>query len=129
MMRVRITADQGGFTLNAQVAESLRGSGDEDVDFGGHQLNSRAHYPDFIISLPRALPAGQVRLAVESLNTNGVTFELWNCATRAYVSALKAQRHRSSKSTKHPNVIASPRHYSFFYALLTFVHLSLRTRP
>lgn len=33
-MRVGIAADHGGFTLKGQVAESLRGSGFEVVDFG-----------------------------------------------------------------------------------------------
>jgi hypothetical protein len=128
-MRVRITADQAGFTLNGQVAESLHGSGDEDVDFGGHQLNPGTRYPDFIIPLPKALPAGEVRLAAESLYTNGGTIDLWNCATRVYVSAFKAQTHRSYKRTRHPHVVASPRHYSFFYAVLTFFHLTVKTRP
>ena len=38
-MRVGIAADHGGFALKGQVAESLRASGYEAVDFGAHQLN------------------------------------------------------------------------------------------
>ena len=113
MMRVKIAADQGGFTLNGQVAESLRGSGDKNVDFGDHQLNSGTHDPDFNIPLPMGRPPGQARIAAESLNTNGVTFELWCCATLAYVSAFKAQRHLTCQRTKNPTMIGSPRHDSF----------------
>ena len=39
MMRVGIAADHGGFALKEQLAEQLRGSGYEVVDFGAHQLN------------------------------------------------------------------------------------------
>ena len=64
MMRVGIAADHGGFTLKGQVAESLRGSGYEVVDFGAHQLNPGDDYPDFIIPLARAVAAGEVERGV-----------------------------------------------------------------
>ena len=60
MMRVGIAADHGGFTLKGQMAESLRGSGYEVVDFGAHQLNPEDDYPDFIIPLARAVAAGEI---------------------------------------------------------------------
>ena len=60
MMRVGIAADHGGFTLKGQMAESLRGSGYEVVDFGAHQLNPGDDYPDFIIPLARAVAAGKL---------------------------------------------------------------------
>jgi hypothetical protein len=129
MMRVPIAAHQGDVTLKEQMAESLRGSGYDDVDLGAHPLNSGAHSPDFNIPLSMALAPGQVRIAADSLNTNGVTFELWRCVTRAYVSAFKVQIHLTCGRTKHPNPIASPRHYSFINAVLTFFHRTLRTRP
>jgi hypothetical protein len=113
--------------LKGQRAESLRGSGYDDMDLGAHHLNSGAHSSDFNIPLPVALAPGQARIAADSLNTNGVTFELWNCATRAYVSAFKAQRHLPYARTKHPTMIASPRHYSFINAVLTFFHRTLIT--
>jgi ribose 5-phosphate isomerase B len=59
-MRVGIASDHGGFTLKEQVAESLRGSGHEVVDFGAHQLDPGDDYPDFVIPLARALADGQV---------------------------------------------------------------------
>ena len=64
MMRVGIAADHGGFTLKGQLAESLRGSGYEVVDFGAHQLNPGDDYPDFIIPLARAVAAGEVERGV-----------------------------------------------------------------
>ena len=60
MMRVGIASDHGGFALKGQVAESLRGSGYEVVDFGAHQMNPEDDYPDFIIPLARAVAAGEV---------------------------------------------------------------------
>jgi ribose 5-phosphate isomerase B len=59
-MRVGIASDHGGFALKAQVAESLRGSGHEVVDFGAHQLDPGDDYPDFIIPLARAVADGKV---------------------------------------------------------------------
>jgi ribose 5-phosphate isomerase B len=64
MMRVGIAADHGGFALKAHVAESLRGSGYEVVDFGAHQLNPGDDYPDFIVPMARAVAAGEVERGV-----------------------------------------------------------------
>ena len=64
MMRVGIAADHGGFFLKGEVAESLRGSGYEVVDFGAHDLNPGDDYPDFIIPLARAVAAGEVERGV-----------------------------------------------------------------
>ena len=60
MMRVGIAADHGGVALKEQLAESLRGSGNEVVDFGAHQLNPGDDYPDFVIPLAKAVAAGKV---------------------------------------------------------------------
>ncbi len=43
-MRVAIAADHGGFTLKARVAESLRGSRHEVMDFGVYELNPGDDY-------------------------------------------------------------------------------------
>lgn len=59
-MRVGIASDHGGFTLKEQIAESLRGSGHEVVDFGAHQLDPGDDYPDFVIPLARAVADGKV---------------------------------------------------------------------
>ena len=64
MIRVGIAADHGGFTLKAQVAESLRASGYEVVDFGAHQLNPGDDYPDFIIPMAWAGAAAEVERGV-----------------------------------------------------------------
>ena len=63
-MRVGIAADHGGFTLKGQVAELLRGSGYEVVDFGAHQLDPEDDYPDFIIPLAKAVAAKEVERGV-----------------------------------------------------------------
>ena len=64
MMRVGIAADHGGFALKGQVAESLRASGYEVLDFGAYQLNPGDDYPDFIIPLARAVATGEVERGV-----------------------------------------------------------------
>ena len=60
MMRVGIAADHGGFALKEQLAESLRGSGYEVVDFGAHELNPGDDYPDFVVPSAKAVAAGKV---------------------------------------------------------------------
>jgi ribose 5-phosphate isomerase B len=59
-MRIGMAADHAGFVLKGSVAESLRGSGYEVVDFGAYQLNPDDDYPDFIIPLARAVAAGEI---------------------------------------------------------------------
>jgi ribose 5-phosphate isomerase B len=60
MMRIGIAADHAGFVLKGNVAESLRGSGHDVVDFGAHQLNPDDDYSDFIIPLARAVAVGDI---------------------------------------------------------------------
>jgi ribose 5-phosphate isomerase B len=64
MIRVGIAADHGGFALKGQLAESLRGSGYEVVDFGAHELDPGDDYPDFIIPLARAVASADVERGV-----------------------------------------------------------------
>jgi len=64
MMRVGIAADHGGLTLKQALAESLRGSGYDVVDFGAHHLDPSDDYPDFIIPLSRAVAAGEVQRGI-----------------------------------------------------------------
>ena len=59
-MRVGIAADHGGFALKQTLAESLRNSGYEIVDFGANQFDSGDDYPDFVIPLARAVAGGRV---------------------------------------------------------------------
>jgi ribose 5-phosphate isomerase B len=63
-MRIGIAADHGGFALKQQMAESLRGSGHDVVDFGAYQLTPDDDYPDFIIPLARAVAANEVERGV-----------------------------------------------------------------
>ena len=63
-MRVGIAADHGGLTLKEQLAESLRGSGYEVVDFGAHRLDPGDDYPDFVIPLAKAIGAREIERGV-----------------------------------------------------------------
>ena len=59
-MRVGIASDHGGFALKEQIADLLRGSGYEVVDFGARELSPGDDYPDYVIPLARAVAAGTV---------------------------------------------------------------------
>ena len=63
-MRVGIAADHGGLTLKEQLAESLRGSGHEVVDYGAHCLDPGDDYPDFVIPLAKAIAAQEIERGV-----------------------------------------------------------------
>jgi ribose 5-phosphate isomerase B len=59
-MRVGIASDHGGFALKEQIADLLRGSGYEVVDFGARELSPGDDYPDYVIPLAKAVAAGNV---------------------------------------------------------------------
>jgi ribose 5-phosphate isomerase B len=63
-MRVGIAADHGGYVFKEEVAEWLRGSVHEIVDFGAYALDTRDDYPDYIIPLARAVASGEVERGV-----------------------------------------------------------------
>ena len=63
-MHIGIAADHGGFALKEQVAEALRASGHEVVDFGAYQLSLGDDYPDFIVPLAQAVAAKAVERGV-----------------------------------------------------------------
>ncbi len=64
MMRVGIAADHAGLDLKRELAEELRGSGYEVVDFGADSAVAEDDYPDYVIPLARAVAGGQVDRAV-----------------------------------------------------------------
>jgi ribose 5-phosphate isomerase B len=59
-MRIGIAADHGGFALKEVVAETLRESGHEILDFGALRFDPNDDYPDFIIPMARAIAANKV---------------------------------------------------------------------
>jgi ribose 5-phosphate isomerase B len=63
-MHVGIAADHGGLALKAQLAELLRGSGYDVVDFGAHDVDPKDDYPDFVIPMARAVSTGDVERGV-----------------------------------------------------------------
>ena len=58
--RIGIAADHGGFGLKEDLAEELRGSGYEVIDFGNTLLKEDDDYPDYVIPLARAVANGKV---------------------------------------------------------------------
>ena len=63
-MRVGIASDHGGFELKQLLAESLRKSGFDIVDFGAEVLNTTDDYPDYVIPLAKAVAAGDVERGI-----------------------------------------------------------------
>jgi ribose 5-phosphate isomerase B len=59
VIRVGIASDHGGFTLKEQVAQTMRDSGCEIVDFGAHSLVPGDDYPDFVVPLANAVARGE----------------------------------------------------------------------
>jgi len=60
IIRIGIASDHGGFALKEQIANLLRGAAHEVVDFGAFHLSLGDDYPDYVISLARAVAAGTV---------------------------------------------------------------------
>jgi ribose 5-phosphate isomerase B len=58
--RIGVAADHGGYELKECLAGKLRGAGYEVIDFGDGRPNEDDDYPDFIVSLARAVAAGTV---------------------------------------------------------------------
>lgn len=63
-MRVGIASDHGGFELKQLLADSLRKSGFDIVDFGAEVLNNADDYPDYVIPLAKAVAAGDVERGI-----------------------------------------------------------------
>jgi ribose 5-phosphate isomerase B len=60
MMSVGIAADHGGFELKEQLADDLRRTGYEVLDFGAYELAPGDDYPDFVVPLARAVAKGEI---------------------------------------------------------------------
>jgi ribose 5-phosphate isomerase B len=64
MMRVGVAADHGGFALKMEIAEALRSTGHEVVDFGARILTSGDDYPDYVVPLAQAVAEEKVERGV-----------------------------------------------------------------
>jgi ribose 5-phosphate isomerase B len=63
-MRIGICTDHGGFELKQKLVTRLQSAGHEVTDFGANQLDSGDDYPDFVISLARAIASGKVERGI-----------------------------------------------------------------
>src|SRR6266480_1447874 len=59
-MRIGIATDHGGFSLKEELLSQLRATGHEVVDLGAHHLSEGDDYPDHVVPLAQAVPAGKV---------------------------------------------------------------------
>jgi ribose 5-phosphate isomerase B len=63
-MRIAVGADHGGFPLNERVIEELRAGGHEIEDFGTHDANVPDDYPDYALSVGRAVQSGTCEIGI-----------------------------------------------------------------
>lgn len=62
--RIGIAADHGGFELKEYLVRMLSEVGYEVADLGDHQHNLDDDYPDFVVSLARAVARGEVNRGI-----------------------------------------------------------------
>jgi ribose 5-phosphate isomerase B len=63
-MRVGIASDHGGFALKEELVGRLHAAEHEVVDFGAHCLDPSDDYPDFVVPLAQAVPAGTIERGI-----------------------------------------------------------------
>lgn len=63
-MRIAVGADHGGFPLNERVIEELRAAGHEIEDFGTHDGARPDDYPDYALSVGRAVQSGVCEVGI-----------------------------------------------------------------
>jgi ribose 5-phosphate isomerase B len=63
-VRIGIASDHGGFALKEQIADLLRRTAYEVVDFGALHPSPGDDYPDYVIPLARAVAAGTVERGI-----------------------------------------------------------------
>ena len=63
-MTVGVGADHGGFEMKQQLATMFATAGHEVVEFGNKVYDTEDDYPDFAISLARAVAEGDVERGV-----------------------------------------------------------------
>jgi ribose 5-phosphate isomerase B len=62
--RIGIAADHAGFELKLNLAEKLRESGYDVVEFGDLKLDQNDDYPDFVIPLSEAVARGDLERGI-----------------------------------------------------------------
>ena len=63
-MRIGIAADHGGFELKERIADELRKSGHEIVDYGNTTLVPGDDYPDYVVPLAKAVATREVERGI-----------------------------------------------------------------
>jgi len=58
--RIGVAADHGGYELKEYLVRMLRGAGHEVIDFGDRQPKLDDDYPDFVVTLARAVARGEL---------------------------------------------------------------------
>lgn len=63
-MKIVIGGDHAGFALKNEVAALMRSEGYEVTDLGAHTYDAGDDYPDFALSVARAIAAGEAERGV-----------------------------------------------------------------
>jgi len=64
LQRIGVAADHGGFELMQDIAEKLRETGYDVIEFGDRQRDQNDDYPDFVIPLAEAVARGDLERGV-----------------------------------------------------------------
>jgi ribose 5-phosphate isomerase B len=99
-MRIAIGADHGGFPLNERVIDELRAAGHEVTDFGTHDGNQPDDYPDYALSVGRAVQAGAAEIGI-LICGSGVGASVAANKLRGVRAALCGDTYSAHQSREH----------------------------
>jgi ribose 5-phosphate isomerase B len=99
-MRIAIAADHGGFPLNERVIEELRAAGHEIEDFGTHDGSVPDDYPDYALSVGRALQSGKAEIGI-IICGSGVGASVAANKLRGVRAALCGDTYSAHQSREH----------------------------
>ena len=99
-MRIIVGADHGGFPLNERVIEELRAAGHEITDFGTHDGTQPDDYPDYALSIGKAVQSGAVDIGI-LICGSGVGASVAANKLRGVRAALCGDTYSAHQSREH----------------------------
>jgi ribose 5-phosphate isomerase B len=99
-MRIAVGADHGGFPLNERVMEELRAAGHEVLDFGTHDGATSDDYPDYALSVGRAVQSRQAEVGI-LICGSGVGASVAANKLRGVRAALCGDTYSAHQSREH----------------------------
>ncbi len=99
-MKIAIGADHGGYPLNERVIEELRAAGHEVKDFGTHDGTLPDDYPDYALSVGRAVQSGEAEIGI-LICGSGVGASVAANKLRGVRAALCGDTYSAHQSREH----------------------------